>query len=648
VTTTVVSDSTSLLAALKGAHSGDVIQLSAGSYSALTVKDLHVDGMVTVVSKDLANEAKMNGLVLSNTSGLTFKNVEMLVDPAKADNPYQVLSSTNIAFDKISMHGSLDKDPGNDQSGLLIRNSTGVSVTNSEFQQLQNGVAYVDSSKVTISGNNFHDIRTDGVHGAGTSNITISGNYFTNFHPAALDHADAIQFWTRGETVSSHDITVSGNIVVRGDGAPIQGLFMRDEVGTLPFSNVKVTDNLVVGGLYNGLVVDHTDGAVVTGNIVQAFNDQTSWIKVTSSTNVTASNNLATTFVFNGDTNLIEKGDSVISAANDGGKAIESLYFATHAATGASPTLTALASSADKSVANIDAMRAQLTTIHGTAGADTLNVDKSHDSVIDAGAGNDLLIGSGMGHNQLIGGAGDDTYVIYSDNNVVVENADGGYDWVQAGVDYVLPDNVEKLSLINDAHMGTGNGLANKIAGGAGDDTLFGMGGDDNLLGNDGNDQLNGGDGNDGLTGGAGNDTLVGEAGNDGLNGSDGNDSLSGGAGNDILDGGLGDDTLAGGAGADQFCFSAMPMHVEQITDFSHADHDIIVLNQIDANANAAGNQAFAFIGVSAFHHVAGELRYEVSGGNATVMGDLNGDGLADFKIQLLGVNTLQSGDFIL
>ena len=67
--------------------------------------------------------------------------------------------------------------------------------------------------------------------------------------------------------------------------------------------------------------------------------------------------------------------------------------------------------------------------------------------------------------------------------------------------------------------QGTGHmTLANiPLAGGSGDDHIFGLGGNDWLNGEDGDDVLKGGAGNDSLLGGAGNDILDGGAGFDGV-----------------------------------------------------------------------------------------------------------------------------------
>jgi serralysin len=78
-----------------------------------------------------------------------------------------------------------------------------------------------------------------------------------------------------------------------------------------------------------------------------------------------------------------------------------------------------------------------------------------------------------------------------------------------------------------------GNGAANLLRGGAGDDRIQSSSGADALFGDDGNDILDGELDADQLSGGAGDDQLF---------GSDGNDALDGGTGADRMEGGFGDD----------------------------------------------------------------------------------------------------------
>jgi len=164
-----------------------------------------------------------------------------------------------------------------------------------------------------------------------------------------------------------------------------------------------------------------------------------------------------------------------------------------------------------------------------------------------------------------------------------------------------------------------------------------------------------GGSGNDKLTGNDIANTLFGREGDDTLTGNGGDDTITGMAGADTLRGGMGLDHLTGGSGADRFVFERVAEFAgttattcDVITDFKHAEGDLIVLSPIDANSQTTAQDAFTWIGTAAFHHVAGELRYSSSGGNTLVQGDVNGDGQPDFALLLLGSVPLAKGDFIL
>jgi Ca2+-binding RTX toxin-like protein len=148
-------------------------------------------------------------------------------------------------------------------------------------------------------------------------------------------------------------------------------------------------------------------------------------------------------------------------------------------------------------------------------------------------------------------------------------------------------------------------------------------------------------------------ENLSGSQVNDSLVGNTGANVLQGWNGNDVLTGAGGKDTLTGGAGADRFVYGGVAQSpvggaADRITDFSRAQHDRIDLMGIDANTGAAGDQAFRFIGAGAYTHHAGELRTAIAGGVTTIAGDVNGDGVTDFHIQLAGTIGLTVSDFVL
>jgi serralysin len=225
----------------------------------------------------------------------------------------------------------------------------------------------------------------------------------------------------------------------------------------------------------------------------------------------------------------------------------------------------------------------------------------------------------------MTGGLGNDGYIVTDAGDVVVEGANGGIDTVHAAFDTTLGVNLETLVLTGNAVKGTGNAAANTLIG--------------NALANT-------------LKGGAGNDTMDGGA---------GKDALEGGKGNDLIRGLAGADQLWGGAGIDTFDFDAASDirkasgKRDIIKDFQHGK-DKIDLSTIDANGLVAGNQKFKFKATegSAFTGVAGQLIWDqknaagTSNDKTLVSGDTNGDGVADFTLELTGLVNLTKGDFIL
>lgn len=315
--------------------------------------------------------------------------------------------------------------------------------------------------------------------------------------------------------------------------------------------------------------------------------------------------------------------------------------------------------------------------------------------------GSDFLDGR-AGKDTLLGGAGDDTYTVERTDEVIVERPGEGRDTVLSSVSLTLGAELENLTLLGSAAIdGSGNPLANRLTGNAAANLLSGGGGSDTLGGGGGNDRLFGGSGADRMAGGIGADTYVvdhagdvvvevdaagadlvrsavdfslgafvenllltgtaavsgtgndlanvitGNAAANGLTGGLGADVLAGAGGDDVLEGGLGSDLLEGGNGSDLFVFrtaaeAGLGTTRDVIGDLQPADR--IDLSLIDASTLEDGDQAFRFIADAAFSGVAGELR-AVEG---LIQGDLDGDGVADFEIGLLGTWVPAGDGFLL
>lgn len=113
-------------------------------------------------------------------------------------------------------------------------------------------------------------------------------------------------------------------------------------------------------------------------------------------------------------------------------------------------------------------------------------------------SGTDVLYGTGsndylyaQGGASVYGGTGDDFYSIWDLKNKIIELPDQGVDTLVSYVKtYRLPDNVENMVVENANTSGTGNALANIMAGGAGSQMLDGGAGDDILSGGAGDDRF--------------------------------------------------------------------------------------------------------------------------------------------------------------
>ena len=138
-------------------------------------------------------------------------------------------------------------------------------------------------------------------------------------------------------------------------------------------------------------------------------------------------------------------------------------------------------------------------------------------------------------------------------------------------------------------------------------------------------------------------DRLIGTHADEIIRGGSGSDVLAGRGGDDQLYGGTGRDKLIGGDGADGFVFARVAeagkgANSDTIYDFqSGVDH-------IDLGGFFAGGH---FIGAAQF--VEGDrmqLRYVASTG--LLSGDINGDGVSDFNLKIVGGPLLAADDFLM
>jgi Ca2+-binding RTX toxin-like protein len=213
----------------------------------------------------------------------------------------------------------------------------------------------------------------------------------------------------------------------------------------------------------------------------------------------------------------------------------------------------------------------------------------------------------------------------------------------------------------------TGNGVANDMDAGIGNDTIAGGLGNDTLTGGTGNDSMSGG-GNDDLyfvdstldkvieLANEGTDTvkstvtysfalapnvehleLVG-GGNLNGTGNASNNTILGNGGDNILDGGLGNDTLTGGAGNDIYILNAVGDKVVELG----SDTSDTVKSSAASLVAFAGIENYFFTGITAFTFTGDGVDNTVSGGNGN--DTLDGAGGNDTLLGNGGNDSLTGG----
>lgn len=278
-----VKNDSELAAALAAATGGETIVLAAGVYNRLKI-DSHFASMVTIRA-ETPGTVSMNGLTMTNSD-------HVILEGLNFDYAYKSGQTTNTLFSRISGSNDItlrdcifdgDNYNGTDPNALgyptgkalAIDNSQHIAVEDSTVRGFWKGIGLDNSNYVTLSGNDIHDMRSDGINLVDSSNLLIEDNYIHDFRAnmATGDHPDMIQMWPSGQRGMAHDVTIQGNVLDIGDGAMTQSIFL-----TLPpqvktalgagavFHDITITDNLIINGHVHGITVSATDGLTISDN----------------------------------------------------------------------------------------------------------------------------------------------------------------------------------------------------------------------------------------------------------------------------------------------------------------------------------------------------------------------------------------------
>lgn len=326
-TSHVVRTQQELDAAISDAAAGDTIRIAPGIYDRLDIRNRQFAAPLVLTSADTGDFATIETMAIAGSSGVILRRLHLRGRTEAGVMSIGIFKSKNVRLEQIVGEGPAGP-AGYQLAPFVVRDSSNVSIVNSEFRHLQHGIALLGTRGSTLIGNYFHDLRTDGIRGGANSDMTIRFNFFTDFHPEEHDHPDGVQMWTTGTTESSRQIVISDNVIVRqAGGAPIQGIFLGEEKKSVPYVSVEIARNLVIGGMFNGIAIAHAESSSVIDNEVVSLPGQRSWIGAILSPDLIISGNRALLYLI--DRKKVKpKGNSENDTAKDGGAASLKRWFA--------------------------------------------------------------------------------------------------------------------------------------------------------------------------------------------------------------------------------------------------------------------------------------------------------------------------------
>ncbi|TRW17466.1 right-handed parallel beta-helix repeat-containing protein [Glacieibacterium frigidum] len=270
VKTMVVGTEAALLAALRAASGETEIQLRPGLYDSFIIANINPTAKVTITSFDPSNRAVIDTLFVNDSSNLTFEDL-YFHDVTPAGPQLRIMRSHDITVVDSEFAGNIDASNLNDASGLQMTDSNRISILNNDFHDLTFTTLALRSNNLVFAGNVVTKVR-EGMDFSDVDHVIIDRNSFSAFQPMltgpAPDHPDAIQFWTSASRGST-DVEITNNSFMFGNHVPIQGIFIRSELGDAArHSDFLIANNVYQGQSRHGITLWDTDGGQITGNTV--------------------------------------------------------------------------------------------------------------------------------------------------------------------------------------------------------------------------------------------------------------------------------------------------------------------------------------------------------------------------------------------
>jgi hypothetical protein len=285
----VAASSAELQAMLKCDVDGATIALKPGDYGRLDLTD--IKGL-TLLSDDPAKPASFEAIDIEGSNRVTLSRLRFGGGIDGVGYRLQIMNSADIAVAELDLSGA----PGFGESvpgGVFVRSSNRVSLKRLKIALVANGIRILDTRQLVVADNIIRDFGSDAIQASAASQLVISGNYISRAHPVPGDHPDGVQVFTLGNQTAASDIVIKDNLIERGSGGLMQGIFVTDETEKNPFVGLQITNNIVIGSMYHGIMVAGADSGAVRGNLIVPVDGQKNWIMLVKAGPVVLEDNVA-------------------------------------------------------------------------------------------------------------------------------------------------------------------------------------------------------------------------------------------------------------------------------------------------------------------------------------------------------------------
>ncbi|MEV8468171.1 right-handed parallel beta-helix repeat-containing protein [Fluviibacterium sp. DFM31] len=297
MTTFQVTTAAGLVAAFQSAADGDRIELAAGDYSAVVLKNRAFAQDITIASADPNARAVLTEtLLIRAASGITIEGIDLeaaSLAPTRNTSRVQLRDSADITLRDMTLTGHLpDATEGTDpdsaaatrnipltgygyEFGLLVRDTDGVVIEDVEITDVRTALRLNGAADVTVSGLELHHTR-EGVNLSDVSNLVIENSYFHDLTPwrdpdgNTGDHPDFIQYWGTNSATGLQGLTIRDNIFYQPEGARSQSIFghLDGAPAGVTSSDFTITGNTIINGSPNAISIYDTANVVISDNIV--------------------------------------------------------------------------------------------------------------------------------------------------------------------------------------------------------------------------------------------------------------------------------------------------------------------------------------------------------------------------------------------